>query len=116
MPKAPQSVTEGPSWWGISGDAGGLVRHQQPGDEVDQDLRAWQEKAGHKGDSNNGGIEIEATGDTRAHARDQPVVIRAVELHVALYFRDTVEVWLLLLCAINARSTPGLLARQGSRS
>ena len=93
--------------WGISGDAGGLVRHQKPGDEVDQDLRARQKKAGHENDSNNSGIEIEATGDSRAHARDHPVVIRAVELHVALSFLDTVEVvatpTLRYQCAINAR-------------
>src|SRR4029453_16595987 len=61
--KRPLSRSEwGPSRREGLSDGRGLVRHEQPGDEVDQDLRAGEEEAGHEGDSDDGGIDVEVAG------------------------------------------------------
>src|SRR4029450_7246281 len=54
-------------------DGRGLVRHEQPGDEVDQDLRAGEEQAGHEGDSDDGGIDVEVAGGCPATAPQEPL-------------------------------------------
>ena len=42
----------------------GLVRHEQPRGEIDQDLRPGEEKACDEGDAHDGGIDVEVAGDS----------------------------------------------------
>jgi hypothetical protein len=81
-------MTEGPLGGGASGGDRALVRHQQPGDEINQDLRTGEKEARNEENADQGGIEIESASDAGAHARDHSIVTRAVKRHVKLSFRD----------------------------